>query len=82
MAKPRASIGRTLPSSCTGGDSCCTKYNKCGEQEGDCDRDSDCLDGLKCGYNYCAERFNKRGGQWDSTDDCCYQPGRTKLNEH
>ena len=56
---------------CMGGDSCCTEENKCGEQEGDCDSDSQCLDGLKCGDNNCT---NKTGMKWDSGDDCCYKP--------
>ena len=58
---------------CNGGDSCCTEDNKCGEQEGDCDKDSDCLDGLKCGENNCA---SKSGSEWDAGDDCCYKPAQ------
>ena len=38
--------------------------------EGDCNSDSDCLDGLKCGNNNC----NENSGNWDSSDDCCYKP--------
>ena len=69
-------IKHTLPSGCTGGDSCCAMDNKCGEQGGDCDADSDCVDGLKCGHKNCVK---KSGLQWEPTDDCCYKPGRTKL---
>ena len=29
--------------------SCCSSSNKCGTDQGDCDIDADCLDGLKCG---------------------------------
>ena len=53
---------------CTGGDECCTEDNKCGEDEGDCDIDADCQDGLKCGSNNC-----KNGGD-EAADDCCYNP--------
>ena len=56
-------------SGCTGGESCCTKDNKCNEQEGDCDSDKDCIDGLKCGTFNCV---NKSGLEWDSEDSCCY----------
>ena len=56
---------------CTGGDSCCTTLKKCGEDEGDCDTDSECQIGLKCGKDNCSK---KSGFQWDATDDCCYKP--------
>ena len=56
---------------CTGGDSCCTPENKCGIDEGDCDNDNDCQDGLVCGSNNCS---NKSGDDWESSDDCCYAP--------
>ena len=48
--------------------------NKCDEGEGDCDFDSDCKDGLKCGdsFNNC---WPNSGGEWDTKDDCCYKPG-------
>jgi hypothetical protein len=58
-------------SECQGGDSCCTPDNKCEEDEGDCDADTDCVEGLKCGNRNCIQ---KSGLQWDSTDDCCYVP--------
>ena len=64
---------------CTGGDSCCTNDNKCGEAEGDCDSDSDCLDGLKCGYDNCQPAWT--GMEWDETDDCCYDPTKSKLHK-
>jgi len=50
---------------CEGGDSCCTAWNMCKEGEGDCDQDSDCAPGLRCGRDNC------RGRGFDSTDDCC-----------
>ena len=61
---------------CTGGDSCCTTTNKCGEQEGDCDYDSDCKEGLKCGNDNCNQ---KKGFEWDSEDDCCFMPSKIYL---
>jgi len=50
---------------CDGGDSCCSAWNQCKEGEGDCDGDSDCAPGLRCGKDNC------RGRGFDSTDDCC-----------
>merc|ERR1711990_461612 len=32
---------------------CCTRENPCNKGEGDCDNDSECKPGLKCGYNNC-----------------------------
>ena len=58
---------------CTGGHSCCTTTNKCGKDEGDCDNDSDCKEGLKCGRKNCSQKY---GLQWDRFDDCCYKPGK------
>ena len=57
---------------CFGGDSCCKPSNQCNVDEGDCDSDSDCMTGLKCGSNNCKV---KTGLDWDSTDDCCFKPG-------
>ena len=48
--------------------SCCSSSNQCGENEGDCDVDSDCLGNLKCGTNNCiGTNFQNPGA------DCCYQ---------
>ena len=57
---------------CTGGDSCCTPQNKCTENEGDCDSDADCKEGLVCGTDNCPV---KSGLQWDEADDCCKKIG-------
>ena len=38
---------------CAGGDSCCTPSNPCEVNEGDCDRDADCVGSLRCGVNNC-----------------------------
>ena len=56
---------------CRGGDSCCTSKNRCDIDQGDCDSDSDCKIGLKCGNDNCPK---KSGHEWDSGDDCCYKP--------
>merc|ERR1712141_220064 len=44
---------------------CCSEQFPCDDNEGDCDNDKDCKDGLRCGYNNC-------GNEWpDSSWDCC-----------
>ena len=49
---------------------CCTEAMPCAEEQGDCDKDSECLGDLKCGRNNCRRDFN-----WGPvTLDCCYQP--------
>ena len=68
----KSKISINCITACTGGDSCCTTTNKCGEDEGDCDKDSDCKEGLTCGNDNC---IKNSGIQWDATDDCCYRPG-------
>lgn len=45
--------------------SCCNSEYLCGENEGDCDTDSQCKDGLRCGMDNCGD------GWPDSTWDCC-----------
>ena len=50
---------------CDGHDSCCRKDYLCGINEGDCDSDADCKQGLKCGLDNCS------GPNFDSEDDCC-----------
>ena len=55
---------------CAGGDSCCSEGQKCIEGEGDCDKDDDCMPGLRCGNLNCRI---KSGYDWDD-DDCCYRP--------
>ena len=52
---------------CNGGDSCCSSDNMCGDGEGDCDYDGDCISGV-CGTDNCV------GEGFDSTDDCCIGP--------
>ena len=64
---------------CDGGDSCCTPGNKCAEDDGDCDNDSDCKVGLKCGNQNCSR---KKGLHWEATDDCCYAPSSGKIDPY
>ena len=60
---------------CVGGDSCCSETNRCDVGEGDCDKDSHCLDGLKCGSDNCPSSRTFGSTEWDYGDDCCYKPG-------
>ena len=49
---------------CTGeDDGCCTDEKPCDVGEGDCDSDSECMDGLTCGDDNCP---------WGDGDDCCF----------
>ena len=43
----------------------CTKDNPCGEGEGDCNLDEDCIGTLRCGTDNCS------GLEYENTDDCC-----------
>ena len=43
----------------------CKSNNLCAEGEGDCDVDSECQAGLKCGTDNC------QGAAYSSNDDCC-----------
>lgn len=67
------------------GDSYCTSNNKCKVGEGDCDRDSDCQSGLKCGQRnnkgdglpglFGFEKFEGKNGKDKEGDgDYCYDP--------
>ena len=46
---------------------CCQPDFKCGQDEGDCDVDEDCIDGYACGTNNCPSEFHA------ATHDCCYK---------
>ena len=63
--------------SCSGEDHCCTPYNKCAVDEGDCDSDSDCQDGLVCGKNNCPDKPGFEKG-----DDCCEPSKYLRLHWH
>jgi hypothetical protein len=63
---------------CNGKETECTNIVK---GDGDCDKDSDCADGLKCGEDTC--KLYRDSSSWSSTndentwdleDDCCYDP--------
>ena len=45
----------------------CTISNPCAENEGDCDSDIECQDGLACGSKTCPTSLG-----FDSEIDCCY----------
>ena len=62
--KPTSSPSPSSPR-CNGRDSGCSNI---AEGDGDCDRDSDCQPGLRCGKDNCV------GAQFDATDDCCFAP--------
>ena len=47
-------------------DGCCTPDQRCGENEGDCSDDSDCLPGFVCGTKNCP-----KGRSFDDRADCC-----------
>ena len=67
---------------CEGGDSCCTDKFPCGLGEGDCDNDSDCKEGLKCGNDNCFKETNNKRvclgdvdcDNFELDDDCCFKP--------
>ena len=52
--------------------SCCTRRNPCDVGGGDCDRDSDCAQGLKCGTDNCRGDFSSPGSNWGMVADCCF----------
>ena len=45
----------------------CTIENPCGVDQGDCDSNVECLDGLVCGLNNCPDSLG-----YDSEVDCCF----------
>ena len=47
----------------------CDSTNLCAEDEGDCDHDSECKEGLKCGTDHCPVELSH-----ESFFDCCYKP--------
>ena len=52
---------------------CCTGGRPCGIGQGDCDYDSDCQYGLKCGTDNCYYDFpTTYGFNWEIMADCCY----------
>ena len=51
--------------------------NTCSENEGDCDVDNECVDGLACGSNNCPASLG-----FDSETDCCTKSKIRKLYEY
>ena len=59
-------------------DGCCTTDEPCGENEGDCSGDSDCLPGLVCGKHNCPT-----GVGFDARSDCCeLMSGSFKISKY
>ena len=56
-----------------GGWSFCTSSDPCGIDEGDCDNDGECKDGLICGSDNCPPSFG-----FAFTIDCCMSQFLTK----
>ena len=50
-------------------DTYCTSSKQCDVGEGHCDSDNACKGDLVCGKDNCS------GNTFDSTDDCCTEPG-------
>lgn len=51
---------------------CCTfSPEKCGQGQGDCDEDKDCMKGYSCYTDHCP----KNPG-FEALDDCCYKDGK------
>ena len=47
---------------------------QCGENEGDCDNDSDCQANLTCGTDNCINTLAT--DSFVSSHDCCFDPNR------
>ena len=50
---------------------CCSEEQPCQEGTGDCDRDSECENGLRCGVDNCQTEFADEKSNWKPYDDCC-----------
>jgi len=53
---------------------CCRRNGPCNVGEGDCNSDSECADGLKCGKNNCHRDFDAWNKWWSRGHDCCFAP--------
>ena len=56
-ATPAPPTTTPLPGPKPGDHNYCSTQNKCAENEGDCDNDSHCNSGLKCGKDNCPARY-------------------------
>ena len=61
---------------------CCRNDGPCSVGEGDCNRDSECADGLRCGNNNCKNDFSTAESVWRRWDDCCYGRFTLVLNSN
>ena len=52
---------------------CCRENGPCMEGEGDCNNDSECASGLKCGSNNCKRDYSTPDTLWRNRHDCCFQ---------
>ena len=50
---------------------CCRYNGPCNLGEGDCNKDSECADGLTCGSNNCQSDFSTGDTWWGRRHDCC-----------
>ena len=50
---------------------CCRYNGPCNLGEGDCNKDSECADGLTCGSNNCQSDFSTGQTWWGRRHDCC-----------
>ena len=50
---------------------CCRYNGPCNLGEGDCNKDSECSDGLTCGNNNCQSDFSTSATWWGRRHDCC-----------
>ena len=53
-------------------DLCCSDADPCGQFEGKCETDAECMQHLKCGTDNCVRSSNVEITS-DSHFDCCYQ---------
>ena len=56
---------------------CCSTSNQCGEGQGDCDKDSECLGNLVCGRDNC----DKSKFPDNDKTDCCRKGSRARDGE-
>ena len=57
-------------------DCCSSEYYLCGENEGDCDGNHECIGNLICGHQNCKSIYNSPEDFtiWSDIHDCCYDP--------
>ena len=76
ISKPRRCVSNPITDM-----NCCTGGRPCGIGQGDCDYDSDCQFGLKCGTDNCYYDFpTSYGYNWEIMADCCYGMHNICLN--